>query len=588
MSLEISKDLSLPDDAVTQTFAILAQRRKGKTYTANVMAEEMVKAGIPWVALDPTGAWWGLRSSADGKKAGLPVYVFGGDHGDLPLERTAGKMIADLVVEHPGWYVLDFSHFESKEAERQLATDFAERFYRRKGTNKTPMHLFVDEADMFAPQRTPAGDQRMLGAFESIVRRGGIRGIGTTLITQRAAVLNKNVLEQIDVLIALRTVGPNDRKAIAGYVDAYATPEQQSELLGSIASLELGEAWVWEPGADLFKRIHIRKRRTFNSSATPKAGDTPHEVVTLAKIDLDKIRDQMAATIEQAKSDDPTELKRQIGVLKLELADQKPQVELQQVEVLPANFRSRLDDMIAEAQGVFDELVGFRDYCKNFSDASDTDSQFNSRAVIPEQFTHNLIPKKGETVGFKGFGAADGNYHVRDAKKMGEHGDSVALTLEPQNTDLRKGELRMLAVIGRSWPLRLTKAQMAVMAKMKITGGTFGTYYGRLKREGYLTEMPDTTLEPSDKALAAVGVARTQAPQSPSERLAMWREVLPAGAQKLLDIVVTEVHTTKDELAEISGFAASGGTFGTYIGMLRRNGIIETEGNTVTLARELH
>jgi len=104
-----------------------------------------------------------LRSSADGKSAGLPVYVFGGDHGDLPLERSAGALIADVVVDHPAWYVLDFSHFESKEAERQFATDIAERFYRRKGTNKAPMHLFVDEADMFCPQQVPSGDQRMLG-----------------------------------------------------------------------------------------------------------------------------------------------------------------------------------------------------------------------------------------------------------------------------------------------------------------------------------------------------------------------------------------------------------------------------------------
>src|SRR6266542_3486585 len=114
MSLRIAENLALPTEAITKTFALLAQRRKGKTYTASVMAEEMVRASLPWVALDPTGAWWGLRAGRDGEKqGGLRVYVFGGDHGDLPLERTAGKQIADLVVEHPGHYVLDFSHFES-------------------------------------------------------------------------------------------------------------------------------------------------------------------------------------------------------------------------------------------------------------------------------------------------------------------------------------------------------------------------------------------------------------------------------------------------------------------------------------------
>ena len=44
MQLHISNDLSLPIEAVTQTFAILAKRRVGKTYTASVIAEEFVKA----------------------------------------------------------------------------------------------------------------------------------------------------------------------------------------------------------------------------------------------------------------------------------------------------------------------------------------------------------------------------------------------------------------------------------------------------------------------------------------------------------------------------------------------------------------
>ena len=113
MSLKISKELSLPVDAITQTFSILAQRRVGKTYTASVMAEEFVANSLPFVVLDPTGAWWGLRSSADGKSEGLPVVIIGGDHGDVPLEPTAGKVIADMIVDHPGHYVIDLSALDS-------------------------------------------------------------------------------------------------------------------------------------------------------------------------------------------------------------------------------------------------------------------------------------------------------------------------------------------------------------------------------------------------------------------------------------------------------------------------------------------
>ena len=71
MTLNIAPDLNLASDVVTQTFAILAIRRVGKTYTASVIAEEMMKAGLPFVALDPIGAWWGLRAGADGKHEGF-------------------------------------------------------------------------------------------------------------------------------------------------------------------------------------------------------------------------------------------------------------------------------------------------------------------------------------------------------------------------------------------------------------------------------------------------------------------------------------------------------------------------------------
>src|SRR5262245_40158431 len=130
--LRISAELSLPLESATQTFAILAKRRVGKTYTASVMAEEFAKARLPFVVLDPTGAWWGLRSSADGKSEGFPVVIIGGAHGDVPLEPTAGKVIAELVVEHPGFYIVDLSHTESDVQQDRFATDFAQRLYRLK------------------------------------------------------------------------------------------------------------------------------------------------------------------------------------------------------------------------------------------------------------------------------------------------------------------------------------------------------------------------------------------------------------------------------------------------------------------------
>src|SRR5882724_4383923 len=97
--LKISTDLFLPLDAVTQKLAAIGRTGSGKSYFASLLAEEMFNAGAQIVILDVVGVWWGLRLNADGKSPGLSIPVFGGLHGDIPLEPTAGKLIADLIVD---------------------------------------------------------------------------------------------------------------------------------------------------------------------------------------------------------------------------------------------------------------------------------------------------------------------------------------------------------------------------------------------------------------------------------------------------------------------------------------------------------
>jgi len=58
--------------------------------------------------------------------------------------------------------------------------------------------------------------------------------------------------------------------------------------------------------------VKVRRRETFDSSATPTIGPRPAEPRNLAAVELDELKEQMAATIERAQADDPKELKRRI------------------------------------------------------------------------------------------------------------------------------------------------------------------------------------------------------------------------------------------------------------------------------------
>ena len=316
--LHIGRGLELPLDAVTQTFGILAVRGAGKTNLAGVLAEQMFAAKLPFVVIDPVGVWWGLRSHRDGKAAGLAIPIFGGRHGDVPLEAAGGELLADIIVDGRLSCVVDVSDFSEGEKIRFLIA-FAERLYRR---NEQPLHLFLEEADDYVPQRPFREQTRLLRAWENIVRRGRSRGLGMTMITQRSAALNKNVLTQIETLFVLRTTSPQDRAAIEAWLKHQG---QSHQVMESLPKLKNGEAWVWSPSwLDVLKQIKVPLRRTFDSGATPK-NRKRQSSRTLAPVDLERIRRQMADTIERAKATDPKQLRRQVAELKKQLraAEQK-------------------------------------------------------------------------------------------------------------------------------------------------------------------------------------------------------------------------------------------------------------------------
>ena len=330
MQLNIAPDFGFPLEAVTETIAILAKRGSGKTYAAAVLVEEMVKAGLPVVVVDPIGVWWGLRSNAQGDGPGLLVVIFGGDRADLPLGENMGAAIADVLVEQRFPAVLDLSLL-SKGASRRFMTAFAERLFHR---NREALHLVLDEADAWAPQRAADGGQRLLGAIEDLVRRGRARGLGMTLITQRPAVLHKDVLTQCEVLIALRMTGPRDVAAIDEWVRLHADEDEARRLKASLPALPIGTAWVWSPGwLGTLQQIKVRRRETFDSSATPKVGQKRVEPSARALVDLDVLRERLQSQVEAELASDPRELQRQIADLKTQLRARPQSVERVEVPV---------------------------------------------------------------------------------------------------------------------------------------------------------------------------------------------------------------------------------------------------------------
>jgi uncharacterized protein len=554
-TLQIAHDLRLPADAVTETFAILAKRGAGKTYTAAVMVEELLQAGLQVVVADPVGVWWGLRASANGQQEGLPIMIIGGEHGDVPLEVGAGEIIADVVVDEGLSVVLDLSHLRKGEQTRFMM-EFAERLYHK---NRQPLHLVLDEADAFAPQRPMKGQERLLGAIEDLVRRGRARGTGVTPVTQRAAVLNKDVLTQAEVLVALRTIAPQDREAIDAWIRVHGTPAEREQLMASLPSLPVGTAWVWSPGwLDVFQQVQIRRKATFDSSATPKVGAVRLEPKTLAAVDLERLRARLAMVIERANADDPRALRRRMAERE---RGQKPQIVVERVEV-PVLQPGQIEHL----QALVTDLGALTEALSRALARAQGQGAAHAHPAHPAQPTSTPAPP-------------------RTSSQKTER----PLLRDLAELELRAGERRMLQTLAQRHPTILTRAQLGTLAGFTPSGGTFGAYFGTLKRHGLLTEAAGGDVAITAKGLRYLGRDVPPTPQTTAEFLAMWQRALRRGEWRMLEVLVQAYPKalTREALGEHTGYTASGGTFGTYLGTLRRNGLIEVDSAHVRASQTL-
>lgn len=570
--MNVATGFDLPLQAATETFGILAVRRAGKSNAGVVIAEAMYDAGIPWVAIDPKGDWWGVRSSKDGKKSGLAVPVFGGMHADLPLEPRSGAYIADLVAEKRLTCVLDISEMDSKADQTRFLVGFAERLLK---VNREPLHLFLEEADEYLPQKVEQtfskGEisvARVVGAVGKLVRRGGFRGIGTTLISQRAAVVNKDVTTQIGTLIVLRTTSPQDRAAIRDWV-RYKAGGVTGEMLESLPELANGEAWVWSPEfLKIAQRVQFHQRRTFDSGATPEVGKRRIEPTRLADVDLAAIKEAMGEFIQRAEAQDPAKLHKRIRVLEAELAKVRaekpvPEVRVERVEVpvLPEDVLDRLEEALdpvgVALAGIDEHLAKYRPYVDAWR-AERREGRLAAGGYVRSEVPTTHPDPDVVTV------------PARAPRRAPDtNGDTPALTPAKQKI------LDALAWLETVRIPEASKRQLALLVDMTAGGGAFANYLGSLRTAGLLDYPKPGLVGLTDEGRKLA--LYVDGPKSSAEmHELLFRKVGPAKARILKVLIEAYPQTlSKEELATAVGMTATGGAFANYLGALRSLGLID-------------
>jgi hypothetical protein len=568
--LDVSPELNLPLDAVTQSIALLAVRRAGKSNAAAVIAEQMFKASLPWVAIDPKGDWWGLRSSADGTGAGLSVPIFGGLHGDMPLTPESGHLIAELIAGENLTCILDVSEFASKAAQMRFLADLGERLFRLHGKQPQPRHLFLEEADDFVPQRVMREQARCVGAWTKLVKQGGSRGLGVSLISQRSAVVNKDALTQVETLIALRTTSPQDRKAISEWVSYH---DVARELVDSLPGLDDGEAWVCSPhwlgryGQPAIQKIRFRQRSTFDSGATP-AVRQQRRVATLADIDLGAIGDRLAAVAEQAEHDDPAALRKKVAQLERRLRAAAPAADEDRLAGENASLRRELDAALSrpperievpaltpgDVAAIEQAITGIRDV------AATLELALSRATAVPRP-----VPE-------------------RPAKVVAPVAPKPRQASVPVETPGDTGQLmlgrahRAILTVLAQFPDGRTKRQVAMLTGYSGKGGGFNNALSSLRSGGLIGRGEPIRI--TEAGIAAIGTDWEPLPTGHAlaeHWIAQLGRAEGLVLRALLDAWPSSL--TKEEIAEQTGYAASGGGFNNALSRLRTLELIEGRGD---------
>lgn len=555
---------ALPLDLTTQTVAVLAKKGAGKSYTASVMVEELLDTGQVPVIIDPTGAWFGLKSSADGKSAGYPVVVFGGEHADLPLDETTGEATARAIVEQRFPAIIDLSLFRKGQVKRFI-TPFLETIYR---LNRLPLMLVVDEADDICPQK-PFGDEaQMVGALEDVVKRGRKKGIGCILITQRPADLAKQVLTQCEMLVAMRLTHPLDIKAVMEWVNVHADVARAAEMVKSLPGLPIGTAYFWSPGwGDIFERVQVRRRRTFDSGATPKAGEKAITPKEFAEIDISKLGAEIAATAQRAKENDPKALKQEIQRLTAELAKKPAVAEIKTVEV-PVFTEKEINLM----EKLTHHLTGCERVTQN---AANRLQEIRDSAVARVAKVPMVAPPSRTPTSIPGF----------NAPPLPRRQIVPTITAK-SDVVLGKCARTLLTVLVQFHPKTCSKNRLALVSGYSLTSSGFSNAVSELRVRGLLEGSSE--LSPTDAGRAEIGSNYQPLPEG-DEAVSHWIGKLGKCPSALLSgIRDNGGRVQKSELAHFTGYSITSSGFSNGLSELRVLGLIQTDSESAWLAPEFN
>lgn len=542
--------IPLADFAISGT-AWLGIKKAGKTYGAKGVAEQLMEHGVPLIVFDAIGVWRFLKNPGNGHNAkGFKVVVAGGDNPDIPLTAHNAAEIIRAAMRSNVSLVIDLYDSKLSKADwrKIVQTGFNTLLYENKkyGTR----NIILEEAAEYVPQKVYDGET--YAAVEKLVRMGGNAGLGIQLINQRSQEVNKAVLDLCDNLVLMRQRGNSAIDAVQKWMDK-VSPDIADKITASLPNMSKGQCWVWAENSDTPVDTQTARIRSYHPDRTEKTEDIKtRKAVDTAEF-VSTLLSELPRVVEEKKANDPVELRKQLAEKNKEitrLQSAKPQTiqapaktELKRVEV-PVLKDGQLSRVEKIQERISDQLAALQDIWKGIGDGlrSVAASNLQQREPIrPSTVIQRTVQPSRQQV----------QRHIE----------------APTNGDTPSGGLRRMMIALANRP-GISAEQIGVRAGLSSKSGSFGTYLGKGRSNGWITG-DRNALTLTDEGLTILG-SYEELPTGTALRQ-YWVGELGGGASRMLE-ELANVHPSPlsaEEVAERAGISSSSGSFGTYLGRLR-------------------
>ena len=569
----------IPDAVLAQHTAILGKTGAGKTSTEKLAVEQVVAEGFRVCVLDTVKSdWWGVTSSANGKRPGLPFKILGGPHGHVPLHSSAGKVIGQLVgAGKLPLSIIDMADFEAGGIQR-FFVDFAPALLRNM---RGVVYLVIEEAHELAPkERAGIGAENLaIHWAKKLATAGRSKGIRLIVATQRVQSLHNAVLGSCETVIAHRLTTPADQEPVLKWLKANADKETVETVADSLSSLPTGTGWICSGEAQIFEKIKFPKFKTYDNTATP-TGDTEAETITTAPVDQSELRELIGDAVKEAEANDPRKLHQEVAKLTRELAAAKSMpvpdpVTAQEAERRGFNsgytrgksdgyasaltdIRSQVNPTIDAIDAAVNAIQGAVQSVNRFTAWSETAAKNPPKvSAVPSSAPQTMLPKTPT---------------AKDIDRIVEN-MAVPSIVPPI---VRK----ILDEIHRANPMALSFEAASLRAGVSRRSSAYNAYRKLVEIS------PEVERRSDGRFISAVGYARPVEPGiNPIDAFAAR---LPPSYARMLRVIAASVHPlTKNQIAELAGISPTSSGLPAGLAELIALNLIEKENETYLIHRDL-